>query len=282
MKLTVGKIEISLEKPVVMAIVNVTPDSFFSGSRTQEADAIERRVRQAVSEGAAILDVGGYSSRQGADDVSPREEFRRLASALEIIRKKFPDTAVSIDTFRAGVMEKTLENFGPCIVNDITGAEAEPEIAGVAARYRVPFIAMHMRGTPQNMQSRTHYDDLIGEIRGYFAAKTETLRSAGVEQIVLDPGFGFSKTVDQNFMLLGRMGETFRDTGLPFLAGISRKSMIYRTLDTTPDDALTGTSALHWECLRQGASILRVHDVREAAQVIALWNRFTAANTAKP
>ena len=125
-------------------------------------------------------------------------------------------------------------------------------------------------------------DDLIGEIRGYFAAKTETLRSAGVEQIVLDPGFGFSKTVDQNFMLLGRMGETFRDTGLPFLAGISRKSMIYRTLDTTPDDALTGTSALHWECLRQGASILRVHDVREAAQVIALWNRFTAANTAKP
>ena len=282
MKLTVGKIEISLEKPVVMAIVNVTPDSFFSGSRTQEADAIERRVRQAVSEGAAILDVGGYSSRPGADDVSPREEFRRLASALEIIRKKFPDTAVSIDTFRAGVMEKTLENFGPCIVNDITGAEAEPEIAGVAARYRVPFIAMHMRGTPQNMQSRTHYDDLIGEIRGYFAAKTETLRSAGVEQIVLYPGFGFSKTVDQNFMLLGRMGETFRDTGLPFLAGISRKSMIYRTLDTTPDDALTGTSALHWECLRQGASILRVHDVREAAQVIALWNRFTAANTAKP
>ena len=130
MKLTVGKIEISLENPVVMAIVNVTPDSFFSGSRTQEADAIERRVRQAVSEGAAILDVGGYSSRPGADDVSPREEFRRLASALEIIRKKFPDTAVSIDTFRAGVMEKTLENFGPCIVNDITGAEAEPEIAG--------------------------------------------------------------------------------------------------------------------------------------------------------
>ena len=175
MKLTVGKIEISLENPVVMAIVNVTPDSFFSGSRTQEADAIERRVRQAVSEGAAILDVGGYSSRPGADDVSSREEFRRLASALEIIRKKFPDTAVSIDTFRAGVMEKTLENFGPCIVNDITGAEAEPEIAGVAARYRVPFIAMHMRGTPQNMQSRTHYDDLIGEINATTAKGERTL-----------------------------------------------------------------------------------------------------------
>lgn len=282
MKLTVGKTGICLEKPVVMAIVNVTPDSFFSGSRTQEADAIERRVQQAVSEGAAMLDVGGYSSRPGADDVSPQEEFRRVATALEIIRKKFPETAVSIDTFRAGVMEKALENFGPCIVNDITGAEAEPEIAGVAARYRVPFIAMHMRGTPQNMQNRTHYDDLIGEIRDYFAAKTGMLRSAGVEQIVLDPGFGFSKTVDQNFMLLGRMSEVFRDTGLPFLAGISRKSMIYRTLGTTPDDALTGTAALHWECLRQGASILRVHDVREAVQIAALWNRFTAANTAKP
>lgn len=283
MKLTVGKIEISLENPVVMAIVNVTPDSFFSGSRTQEADAIERRVRQAVSEGAAILDVGGYSSRPGADDVSPREEFRRLASALEIIRKKFPDTAVSIDTFPGRRNGKNTRKLRPVYRQRHHGArKPEPEIAGVAARYRVPFIAMHMRGTPQNMQSRTHYDDLIGEIRGYFAAKTETLRSAGVEQIVLDPGFGFSKTVDQNFMLLGRMGETFRDTGLPFLAGISRKSMIYRTLDTTPDDALTGTSALHWECLRQGASILRVHDVREAAQVIALWNRFTAANTAKP
>ena len=207
-----------------------------------------------------------------------------MISAEDVYATPFSriDTPVSIDTFRSEVAEGAIERFGPCIVNDITAGTADPAIAAVAARHGVPLIAMHMRGTPQNMQSRTHYDDLIGEIRGYFAAKTETLRSAGVEQIVLDPGFGFSKTVDQNFMLLGRMGETFRDTGLPFLAGISRKSMIYRTLDTTPDDALTGTSALHWECLRQGASILRVHDVREAAQVIALWDRFTAANTAKP
>ena len=277
MKLTVGKIEISLENPVVMAIVNVTPDSFFSGSRTQEADAIERRVRQAVSEGAAILDVGGYSSRPGADDVSPREEFRRLASALEIIRKKFPDTAVSIDTFRAGVMEKTLENFGPCIVNDITGAEAEPEIAGVAARYRVPFIAMHMRGTPQTMQTMTRYDDLTGEVLAYFVEKIGWLRGEGVTQIVLDPGFGFSKTVEQNFRLLGEM-HRLGELGYPVLAGISRKSMIYKTLDTTPDDALAGTTALHWECLRQGASILRVHDTREAAQIVALYERYEQSN----
>ena len=281
MKLTVGSRSLSLDTPVVMTIINVTPDSFFSGSRTRQADAIARRAEQAAEEGAAILDVGGYSSRPGALDVPPGEELNRVTLALETIRRYLPQIPVSIDTFRASVMEGVLERFGPCIVNDITAAQADPRIAEVAARYDVPFIAMHLRGTPQNMQTQTDYRDLTGEIMQYFEERTALLKQTGVRQIVLDPGFGFSKTTEQNFRLLHDL-RRLCGTGRPVLAGISRKSMIYKTLDTTPDDALTGTTALHWECLRQGASILRVHDTREAVQVVALYRQFTTQNPHTP
>ena len=251
MKLTVGKHSIDLSRPVVMTIINATPDSFYEGSRTPRADDVARRAERAVADGAAILDVGGYSSRPGADDVTPDEELRRVTLALETIRRRCPDTPVSIDTFRSEVAEGAIERFGPCIVNDITAGTADPAIAAVAARNGVPLIAMHMRGTPQTMQTMTRYDDLTGEVLAYF--------------------------VEKNFRLLGEM-HRLGELGYPVLAGISRKSMIYKTLDTTPDDALAGTTALHWECLRQGASILRVHDTREAAQIVALYERYEQSN----
>lgn len=277
MKLTVGKHSTDLSRPVVMAIINATPDSFYEGSRTPRADDVARRAERAVADGAAILDVGGYSSRPGADDVTPDEELSRVTLALETIRRRCPDTPVSIDTFRSEVAEGAIERFGPCIVNDITAGTADPAIAAIAARHGVPLIAMHMRGTPQTMQTMTRYDDLTGEVLAYFVEKIGWLRGEGVTQIVLDPGFGFSKTVEQNFRLLGEM-HRLGELGYPVLAGISRKSMIYKTLDTTPDDALAGTTALHWECLRQGASILRVHDTREAAQIVALYERYEQSN----
>ncbi|MDD3108696.1 MAG: dihydropteroate synthase [Alistipes sp.] len=260
-----------------MTILNVTPDSFYSDSRTQTVEAIVRRVEEAVAEGASVLDIGGYSSRPGAADPSAEEEFRRLSVALEVVRARFAELPVSIDTFRGEVARKVVEHFGPCILNDITAALADPQMAVVAAEYDLPLIAMHMRGTPQNMQQQTLYDDLIGAIHRYFAERIASLTAAGVQQLVLDPGFGFSKTIDQNFQLLAGMASLFQDMGYPVLAGISRKSMIYKTLDTDPAGALAGTTALHWECLRQGASILRVHDTREAMQVIALYRRYCSS-----
>lgn len=277
MKLRIGNTELPLQQPVVMTIINVTPDSFYEKSRTRLPDEIVSRAEQAISDGAAILDIGGYSSRPGAADVPAEEEFRRIATALEPIRKKFPDIPISIDTFRAKVLEQVLSHFGPCMANDITAAGADPRIAEVAAKNHIPFIAMHMRGTPQNMQTLTQYDDFLGEIRRYFFSKIDFLRRTGVEQIILDPGFGFSKTVEQNFFLLNNLSEVSKGMDCPILSGISRKSMIYKTLDTTPDQALTGTTALHWECLRQGSSILRVHDTREAIQVIRLYEQFVSS-----
>ena len=196
-----------------MTIINATPDSFYEGSRTPRADDVARRAERAVADGAAILDVGGYSSRPGADNVTPDEELRRVTLALETIRRRCPDTPVSIDTFRSEVAEGAIERFGPCIVNDITAGTADPAIAAVAARHGVPLIAMHMRGTPQTMQTMTRYDDLTGEVLAYFVEKIGWLRGEGVTQIVLDPGFGFSKTVEQNFRLLGEMHRLAR-TGL--------------------------------------------------------------------
>ena len=277
MKLRIGHTELSLQRPVVMTIINVTPDSFYEKSRTRFPDEILNRAEQAISDGAAILDIGGYSSRPGAADIPAEEEFRRIATALEPIRKKFPDIPISIDTFRAEVLEQVVSHFGPCMANDITAASADPRIAEVAALNHLPFVAMHMRGTPQNMQTLTHYEDFLGEIRRYFFSKIDFLRRSGVKQIILDPGFGFSKTVKQNFFLLNNLSEVFKEMRCPILSGISRKSMIYKTLKTTPDQALTGTIALHWECLRQGSSILRVHDTREAAQVIRLYEQFVSS-----
>lgn len=270
-------LELDFARPQVMAILNVTPDSFYGGSRTPDPEALAIRVREAVAAGASILDVGGYSSRPGAAEVAPEEELRRVALGVEICRREAPATAVSIDTFRASVAEAIVGRFGAVIVNDISAGEADPAILSVAARHDLPYVAMHMRGTPATMQSLCDYDEGVTEaVVGYFRRRVAELRDVGVRRLILDPGFGFAKTTEQNFELLAGLGRLCA-LGYPVLAGLSRKSMIWRTLDTTPDRALAGTIALQWECLRRGASILRVHDVREAADTVRLCEAFRQA-----
>ena len=246
-----------------MAILNVTPDSFYAGSRMPDAGAVERRVREAVAEGAQLIDVGGYSSRPGADEVPADEEWRRVELGVGTVRRLAPDMPVSVDTFRSEVAAKAVEAFGPLIINDISAGELDSAMLSVAAKYDVPYIAMHMKGDPRTMQSQTDYRrDITTEVVDYFRAR-----------IILDPGFGFAKTTEQNYELLAGLGELCA-LGYPVLAGLSRKSMIYKVLGVTPAESLAGTVALGWECLRQGAKILRVHDVREAADTVRLFNMF--------
>ncbi|WP_298030802.1 dihydropteroate synthase [uncultured Alistipes sp.] len=269
-------IELDFSQPRVMAILNVTPDSFYAGSRMPDASRVERRVLEAVDEGAAFIDVGGYSSRPGADEVSPDEEWRRVELGVGAVRRLSPAMTVSVDTFRSEVAARAIEKFGPLVINDISAGELDPQMPAVAAKYGVPYIAMHMKGDPKTMQSLTDYKrDITAEVVAYFEAKAAQLSAAGIrrENIVLDPGFGFAKTTEQNYELLAGLHRLCA-LGYPVLAGLSRKSMIYRALGTTPAESLAGTVALGWECLRQGAAILRVHDVREAADTIALFNLY--------
>lgn len=255
--------------PQVMAIVNVTPDSFYAGSRTPTAEAVAERVRTAVAEGCTILDVGGYSSRPGAEPVPPEEELRRVALGVGICREVAPELPVSIDTFRASVVEGIVERFGEVIVNDISAGGIDPAILDAAARHDLTYIAMHMRGTPETMQQLCDYDDVVGEVTEYFRRRIELLRARGIRRLILDPGFGFAKTLEQNYELLAGLPRLC-ELGYPVLAGLSRKSMIYKALGTTPAESLAGTVALQWECLRRGAAILRVHDVREAVETVRL------------
>lgn len=269
-------VDIDLRRRQVMAILNVTPDSFFAGSRTADEDAIARRVREAVGAGCSIIDVGGYSSRPGAAEVSPEQEWLRVKRGVATVRRLAPGMAVSVDTFRSEVVERVVERFGAVIVNDISAGELDPRMCAVVARHDLPYVAMHMRGTPASMQEMTAYRNVAEEVAGYFREKTAALEAAGVrrDRIVLDPGFGFAKTLEQNYELLAGLNR-IRALGYPLLAGVSRKSMIYRLLGTTPDRALAGTVALGWECLRQGASILRVHDVQEAVDTVKLFETYT-------
>ena len=263
-------------QPRVMAILNVTPDSFFAGSRMPDAPHVERRVREAVAEGAAIIDGGGYSSRPGADEVSPGEEWRRVKLGVGAVRRLAPGMAVSVDTFRSEVAARAIERFGPLIINDISAGELDPAMPAVAAKYGVPYIAMHMKGDPKTMQSLTDYKrDITAEVVAYFEARVAALLAAGIarEHLVLDPGFGFAKTTEQNYELLAGLHRLCA-LGYPVLAGLSRKSMIYRVLGVTPAQSLAGTVALGWECLRQGAAILRVHDVREAVDTVRIFNAY--------
>lgn len=270
---------VDLSRPAVMAIINVTPDSFYSGSRACSAADIADRARSAVMAGASIIDVGGYSSRPGACDVDAGEELRRVAEGVQAVRSAAPGVAVSVDTFRAEVAAKCIERFGQIIINDISAGELDPEIISVAARSGVPYIAMHMRGTPSTMQSMTDYGDVTDEVVDFFRRKTSELVAAGMarENIIVDPGFGFAKTAEQNYELLAGLHRLCAE-GFPVLAGVSRKSMIYKPLGLTASEALNGTTALHWECLRQGVKILRVHDVREASQTVRLWEMFERCN----
>lgn len=262
---------IDLSKPRVMTIINITPDSFYDGSRCFTEEQIERKVLAALDEGADMFDVGGYSSRPAADDVAIEEEIRRIARAMKIIRRVAPATAVSIDSFRAEVIRKTVEKFGDCIVNDISAGELDPTMIETVAELQLPYIAMHMRGTPATMQEMTSYGNIVEEVREYFVRKIEQLRLAGIGDIVIDAGFGFAKSLEQNYQLMHGL-HRLTDLGAPLLVGVSRKSMIYKLLGCTPEQALNGTTALHMEALRQGAKILRVHDTREAKEVIKIFN----------
>ena len=260
---------LDLSQPRVMGILNVTPDSFYAGSRTQTEAEIVRRVKQIVSEGAAIIDIGAYSSGPNADNVSAREEMERLRMGLKILFEIQPDAVVSVDTFRADVARMCVEEYGVAIINDIAAGEMDANMFHTVAALNVPYIMMHMQGTPQSMQQHPHYDNLLKEVFLYFARKVQQLRDLGVKDIILDPGFGFGKTMEHNYELLSHL-EEFRIFELPLLVGVSRKSMIYRLLDITPQEALNGTTVLDTICLLKGADILRVHDVKEAVETVRI------------
>ena len=260
---------LDLSQPRVMGILNVTPDSFYAGSRTQTEAEIVRRVKQIVSEGAAIIDIGAYSSRPNADNVSAREEMERLRMGLKILFEIQPDAVVSVDTFRADVARMCVEEYGVAIINDIAAGEMDANMFHTVTALNVPYIMMHMQGTPQSMQQHPHYDNLLKEVFLYFARKVQQLRDLGVKDIILDPGFGFGKTMEHNYELLSHL-EEFRIFELPLLVGVSRKSMIYRLLDITPQEALNGTTVLDTICLLKGADILRVHDVKEAVETVRI------------
>lgn len=260
---------LDLSEPQVMGILNVTPDSFYAESRTQTEEDIRQRVRQIVAEGGQMIDVGAYSSRPGADDVSPHEETERLRHGMKILREEAPDIPVSIDTFRADVAKAAIEEMGADIINDISGGELDAEMFATVAKLGVPYILMHMKGTPQTMQQAPHYDDLMKEILLYFAERIQRLRDLGQKDIILDPGYGFAKTLEHNYQLLQQQ-EMLQVFQLPLLVGVSRKSMIYRLLGNTPQEALNGTTVLNTIALQKGASILRVHDVKEAAEVVKI------------
>ncbi len=268
-----SEINLDFYEPQIMAILNVTPDSFFGESCKFSIEQIEDRVNQIIAEGATIIDVGGYSSRPEAEEVSVEEEWSRVERGIEAVRKVSADIVISLDTFRAEIAERALKKFGALIINDISAGELDSRIIEVVAKYKVPYIAMHMRGTPQTMQSETTYNNVVEDVARYFEQRTAYLRACGVCQIVIDPGFGFAKTIDQNYEIIAGLSRLVA-LGYPVLVGVSRKSMIYKLLGCDAENALAGTIALNWEALSQGASILRVHDVREAADIVKIYNKF--------
>ncbi len=259
---------IDFEIPKVMGILNVTPDSFYEDSRNTSLDALLKKAEIMIEEGATFLDVGGYSTRPGADDISPDEELKRVVPAIEILLKNFPEALISVDTFRSTVAEKSIQ-AGAALVNDISAGNLDLEMMQVIARHQVPYIMMHMRGTPQTMKDLNSYEDITQEVLFYFSEKIMAARALGINDLIIDPGFGFSKDITQNFELLSRL-ELFEILGLPILAGLSRKSTIYKTLNCTPEEALNGTTVLNTLALTKGADILRVHDVKEAMETVKL------------
>ncbi len=266
-----------LLQPQVMTIVNVTDDSFFEGSRTIDEQSVVARVQQALAEGTTMFDVGGYSSRPGAKEVSVEEEWHRVQIGLRAVRS-ITDMPMSVDTFRSEVVRRAVEEFGALIVNDISAGELDEAMIDTVAQYNLPYVAMHMRGTPQTMQSQTEYEGgVVAEVCQYFEQKVAELKRRGVNKIILDPGFGFAKSLGQNYELLSGL-KRLCDMGYPVLVGVSRKSMIYKLLGVSPQEALTGTTALHWEALRQGATIIRVHDTREAVDVVKIFNEYKRVN----
>ena len=269
--INVGGRLVSFDEPQVMGILNVTPDSFFATSRCRSEGEIRQRVCQIRQEGATMVDVGAYSSRPGAEDVSKDEELRRLLPAIDIVREEWPEAVVSVDTFRAEVARKAVE-AGADIVNDISGGEMDREMFSAVSELHVPYILMHMQGTPKDMQVEPKYENLMCEVFRSLGERVEALHEMGVADIILDPGFGFGKTMTQNYEMMARL-EEFRLLGCPLLVGVSRKSMIYRLLNTMPEESLNGTTALNMIALMKGADILRVHDVKEAVEAIKIYRQ---------
>lgn len=264
-----------LSSPKVMGILNVTPDSFYAGSRKQTEEDIKSRCREIIEEGGDIIDIGAYSSRPDAEHIPAEEEKRRLRTGLEILRNEYPEAIVSVDTFRADVAEMCVKEYNVNIINDISAGEMDKEMFNTIARLQVPYIIMHMKGTPQDMQKSPQYTSLMKEIFMYFSEKVYKLHEMGVNDLILDPGFGFGKTLEHNYELMNHL-EEFSLFNLPVLVGISRKSMIYKLLGNTPSEALNGTTALNTIALLKGANILRVHDVKEAVETVRI---VTALNT---
>lgn len=259
------------DRPLVMGIINVTPDSFYAESRVNDTDTIKRRVATMIEEGADWIDLGGYSSRPGAEDVSPQEEIDRLAAGMQAIRSVNADIPVSIDTFRAEVAETAITQLDADIINDISGGNLDDRMFDTVAKLNVPYILMHMRGTPSTMSSLDRYNDVTAEVLAELSAKIERLSLLGVKDIIVDPGFGFAKNVEQNYTLLRNL-KLFNILDRPLLVGVSRKSMIYRPLDITPQQSLNGTTVINTISLLSGAAILRVHDVKEAAEAVKIIN----------
>ncbi len=266
-----------LQSPQVMGILNITPDSFYAGSRKQTEADILSRTRQILEEGASIIDIGAYSSRPNAEHISPDEEMQRLRTALHLINRDFPDAVISIDTFRADVARMCVEEYGAAIINDISAGQMDEQMFTTIAQLGVPYIIMHMQGTPQDMQTNPHYENLLKEVFFYFSEKVQKLRDLGVKDIILDPGFGFGKTLEHNYQLMNHL-EEFSVFDLPLLVGISRKSMIYKLLGSTPEEALNGTSILNTIALLKGANFLRVHDVKAATEAIAIVQKMKSCN----
>ncbi len=270
--ITLNHRPLDLTSPVVMGILNVTPDSFYDGGKYLSETKVIGRIRQIVEEGAGIIDVGAYSSRPGAAFVDEKEELGRLAWAVELVRKYYPSVPVSIDTFRAGVAKEIVGCLGEVMVNDISGGTLDDGMFDFVASSGVPYIMMHIQGTPQTMQKNPVYDNVIADVRRFFTDRIARLNAAGFDNIILDPGFGFGKTLDHNYELMSGM-HTYRDLGYPLLVGISRKTMIYKALGCTANEALNGTTVLNTISLMKGASILRVHDVKEAVETVKLVGR---------
>ncbi len=259
---------IDLSQPKIMGILNVTPDSFFDGGKYKEEKAIILQTEKMLSEGATFIDIGAYSSRPGAKDISKEEELLRIFPIVKVLLKEFPKILLSIDTFRSKIASKCLD-AGAALINDISAGRLDKDMFSIIAKHKVPYIMMHMKGTPQTMQKETTYENLLTDVLYYFSERVSSARAAGIHDLVLDPGFGFAKTTEQNFELLQKF-DLFQTLNLPILAGLSRKSMIYKTLETNAEDALNGTTALNMVALSKGANILRVHDVKEAVACVKL------------
>jgi dihydropteroate synthase len=265
----------SLEQPLVMGILNVTPDSFYSGSCQTDEYQVKSRIETVIGEGAAFIDVGGCSTRPDAAAISAEEEWNRLEPTLKMLNTNYSNIPVSVDTFRSEIARRAVEDYGVALVNDISGGAIDEKMFETVANLHVPYILMHIRGTPQTMQQHTDYKNLIGEIMLYFSDKLKTLRLLGVNDVIIDPGFGFSKTTDQNYELMLHLKEISTLTECPLLVGVSRKSMIYKFLNISAEESLTGTIILNTFALLNGADILRVHDVKAAVEAIKIVNKLT-------